>query len=126
MKWLNTIVDEALRQHPEGEIIVESGISPSGSYHMGYLREILTCDAVVIELQRRGRKARHVHFVDDQDGFRKVPAGLPDAYSQYLGKPLCDMPAPDDSGQSYADYCLQPFLNSVTALRRENGCDPKS
>lgn len=116
MRWLDEIVDEAVRRHPEGEVIVESGISPSGSYHMGYLREILTSDAVVLELRRRGRQARHIHFVDDQDGFRKVPAGLPEDYKQYLGKPLCDMPAPDGSEQSYADYCLQPFLESVKTL----------
>ncbi len=83
---------------------------------MGYLREILTSDAVVLELKRRGREARHIHFVDDQDGFRKVPAGLPEDYKQYLGKPLCDMPAPDGSDQSYADYCLLPFLDSVQTL----------
>jgi lysyl-tRNA synthetase class 1 len=116
MQWLNKIIDEAVRRYPDGEIIVESGISPSGSYHIGYLREILTSDAVVIELKRRGLKARHVHFVDDQDGFRKVPAGLPEEYVQYLGRPLCDMPAPDSSSQSYADYCLQPFLDSVRML----------
>lgn len=116
MKWLNDIVDEVNKLYPEGELIVESGISPSGSYHMGYLREILTCEAVLLELKRRGRQAKHIHFVDDQDGFRKVPANLPPEYEKYLGQPLCDMPAPDYSGKSYADYCLEPFLDSVAKL----------
>ncbi|HET9850843.1 MAG TPA: lysine--tRNA ligase [Candidatus Saccharimonadales bacterium] len=116
MQWLNDIVESACRLAPEGEILVESGISPSGSYHMGYLRELLICDAIVIGLEQKGRASRHVHFVDDQDGFRKVPKGLPAAYEKYLGRPLCDMPAPDDSGRSYADYALEPFLDSVKAL----------
>jgi lysyl-tRNA synthetase class 1 len=116
MQWLNHVVDEVVSRHPDGEILIESGISPSGSYHMGYLREILTCDAVLLELRRRGRIARHVHFVDDQDGFRKVPAGVPEDYQKYLGQPLCDMPAPDGSDQSYADYALKPFLDSVKKL----------
>lgn len=116
MKWLNTIVTEIIAQKPEGEVIVESGISPSGSYHMGYLREIIICDAVVLALRARGRDAKHIHFVDDLDGFRKVPANLPEEYSQYLGKPLCDMPAPDGSDVSYADYCLQDFLDNVAKL----------
>ncbi|MBI5906901.1 lysine--tRNA ligase [Candidatus Saccharibacteria bacterium] len=116
MQWLNKIIDEIIARHPQGEIIIESGISPSGSYHMGYLREIITCDAVKLELQRRGHQARHIHFVDDLDGFRKVPAGLPPGYEKYLGKPLCDMPAPDGSGQSYADYALKDFLDSVAKL----------
>ena len=116
MKWLKTIVAQVEELYPEGMVLVESGISPSGSYHMGYLREILTCDAVLLELKRRGRQARHIHFVDDQDGFRKVPANLPPEYEKYLGQPLCDMPAPDGSKQSYADYCLKPFLDSVESL----------
>jgi lysyl-tRNA synthetase class 1 len=116
MQWLNKIVDEIIARRPDGEILIESGISPSGSYHMGYLREIVTCDAIVITLRKRGRQAKHIHFVDDQDGFRKVPQGLPAEYEKYLGQPLCDMPAPDGSDQSYADYALKPFLDSIGAL----------
>src|SRR3954469_14166460 len=100
MQWLKAVLDEAERRSPEGEILVESGISPSGSYHMGYLREIITCDAIVAGLKHRGRQARHIHFVDDQDGFRKVPRGLPEEYSKYLGRPLFDMPAPGNSSGS--------------------------
>lgn len=116
MQWLNKIADDIVSLHPKGEILIESGISPSGTYHMGYLREILTSDAIRLELMSRGRQARHVHFVDDQDGFRKVPANLPPEYEKYLGKPLFDMPAPDGSGKSYADYTLEPFLESVRTL----------
>lgn len=116
MQWLNKIVDELIARKPDGEIIVESGIAPSGSYHMGYLRELLTTDAVVRELKRRGRKAKHVHFVDDFDGFRKVPVNMPEEYSKYLGMPVCDMPAPDGSDRTYADFALQDFLDSANAL----------
>jgi lysyl-tRNA synthetase class 1 len=116
MQWLNKIVDEVITRYPEGEIIVSSGVSPSGTYHMGYLREIIICDAIITELIRRGKQARHLHFVDDQDGFRKVPTGLPSEYERYLGQPLCDMPAPDGSEDSYADYCLRGFLQSIKTL----------
>jgi lysyl-tRNA synthetase class 1 len=116
MQWLNKIVDEAIIRRPEGEIIVSSGISPSGTYHMGYLREIIICDAITAELKHRGKKVRHLHFVDDQDGFRKVPLNLPPEYEKYLGQPLCDMPAPDGSADSYADYCLRGFLESIKTL----------
>lgn len=107
MQWLNQIVDELLARHPDGEIVVSSGVSPSGKYHLGTLREVLTAETIAREVRRRGRQARHIHVVDDLDFIRKVPAGIPESYSQYLGKPLCDIPAPDDSGKSYADYYLQ-------------------
>ena len=118
MNWLNQIVDEAIRQHPEGEIIVSSGVSPSGKYHLGTLREILTAEVVMLELKRRGRQSRHLHIVDDHDVFRKVPVGLPEEYAQYLGKPLCDVPAPVGEG-SYADYYLGDMLTAAKKLHLE-------
>lgn len=116
MQWLNKIVDEALAKHPRGEILVSSGASPSGTYHIGHLREIITCDAIVLELKNRARKARHLHFVDDLDNLRKIPINVPADYEQYLGRSICDIPAPDDSKGSYADYFLDGFLRSAKAL----------
>lgn len=107
MQWLNQIVDELIARNPEGEILVESGSAPSGTYHLGHLREFLTPDAIYVELKRRGRKARHIHFVDDLDALRKVPYNVPAEYEKYLGMPLCDIPAPDGSDRSYADYFLE-------------------
>ena len=36
MRWLSNLVDQIIEQHPEGEILIESGASPSGTYHMGH------------------------------------------------------------------------------------------
>jgi lysyl-tRNA synthetase class 1 len=80
------------------------------AYHVGTLREVLTSDAVLKELKNRGRPAKHIHYVDDMDVFRKVPANVPASYDQYLGKPYFLIPAPDGSDQSYADYFLNDFL----------------
>jgi lysyl-tRNA synthetase class 1 len=77
MQWLNVIVDELVARHPDGEIIVSSGVSPSGTYHLGTLREVLTAEVILREVQRRGRAARHLHIVDDLDNMRKVPAVRP-------------------------------------------------
>jgi lysyl-tRNA synthetase class 1 len=118
MNWLNQIADEAIAQHPQGEIIVSSGVSPSGTYHLGTLREILTAEVVAAELKRRGRTARHLHIVDDLDVFRKVPAGLPETYAQYLGMPLCDVPSPTGEG-SYADYYLNDMIDAAAKLHLE-------
>lgn len=115
MQWLNTIVDDIIARHPDGELVVSSGVSPSGKYHLGTLREILTAEAIAREGRRRGRSVRHIHVVDDLDFIRKVPVGVPESYSQYLGKPLCDVPAPDGSDQSYADY----YLKDLTSASKE-------
>src|SRR3990167_6780213 len=101
MQWLNKIVDGAVSRKPKGEILVESGSAPSGTYHFGHLRELLIADAILLEIQHRGRQARHVHFVDDLDALRKVPVNVPENIAEYIGHPLCDVPAPDGSDRSY-------------------------
>ncbi len=117
MQWLNEIVDELVKRHPEGEILIESGSAPSGTYHFGHLRELMTSDAILLELRRRGLQARHVQFVDDLDALRKVPFNVPAEFEKYLGMPLCDIPAPDGSkDRSYADYFLQGLIDACDAL----------
>ncbi len=119
MQWLNSIVEELINRHPEGEILVSSGVSPSGTYHLGTLREVLTAEVIARELKRRGRQSRHIHVADDLDVFRKVPVGVPEEFEKYLGMPLCDVPAPDGSNQSYADYFLGDLLKASQDLKLE-------
>jgi lysyl-tRNA synthetase class 1 len=116
MQWLNQIVDQLIARHPDGEILIESGSAPSGSYHLGHLRELVTADAVLLEVKRRGRQARHVQFVDDLDGLRKIPINVPAEFEKYLGYPICDVPAPDGSNRSYADYFLQGLVDACATL----------
>ena len=117
MQWLNKIVDEAMSAQPEGEIIVSSGVSPSGTYHLGTLREVLTAEVIMRELKNRGRTSRHLHIVDDLDVFRKVPADVPPEFEKYLGKPLCDIPSPDGRAASYADFFLNDLLEAGQKLK---------
>lgn len=118
MQWLNTIVETLLARHPEGDIVVSSGVSPSGTYHLGTLREVLTAEIIAAEVRRRGRTARHLHIVDDLDVFRKVPANIDMAWEQYLGMPLCDVPSPDGiDDKSYADYFLQDLIEATAMMR---------
>jgi lysyl-tRNA synthetase class 1 len=116
MQWLNKIADELIGRVPEGEILIESGGSPSGAYHLGHMRELVICDAILLELERRGRLARHVYFADDLDALRKVPANIPENYKNYLGMPLCDVPAPDGSAASYADQYLAGLEQACSGL----------
>lgn len=116
MQWLNKIVDEVLAKHPEGEILIESGSSPSGTYHLGHLRELVTCDAILLEIRRRGRDVRHVQFVDDLDAFRKVPVNLPADYEEHLGYPLSDIPAPEGGSGSMADHFLEGLVEACETL----------
>ncbi len=123
MQWLNQLVDEITLRFPEGDILIESGASPSGTYHFGHLREIITSDAIMLELKSRGRQARHIQFVDDLDGLRKIPVNIPADFEQYLGMPLCDIPAPDGSKRSFADYFVDDFIDVAQELGIEMGVE---
>ncbi|MEX2014579.1 MAG: lysine--tRNA ligase [Candidatus Saccharimonadales bacterium] len=115
MNWLKNIVDEVVKLYPKGEILIESGGSPSGEYHLGHMRELVICDAILLELRNRGREARHIYFVDDLDGLRKIPANIPAEYEKYLGRPLCDISSPD-AKLSYADYFIKGLKKGCESL----------
>src|SRR5262249_10482047 len=110
------VVDAVVKAHTEGEILVSSGVSPSGIYHVGTLREVLTAEAIRLELVERGREAKHIHNVDDLDPLRKIPAGVPADFEKYFGMPLCDVPAPDGKAASWADYYFKDFAKSAKTL----------
>jgi lysyl-tRNA synthetase class 1 len=116
MFWLTKLVDEVLQTHKSGEFVISSGVSPSGPYHVGTLREVLTAEAVARELRRRGLKAKHIHVSDDMDVFRKVPMNIAEEYQKYLGKPLCDIPAPGEGASSYADYYLRDLPQAAQGM----------
>lgn len=97
--------------------VVCTGISPSGQFHIGHLREILTGDAVVRALRDRGAPARLLFVVDNLDPLRKVYPFLdPARFTPLIGHSLCEIPAPEGPG-SYGDYFLRPFLGVLEALR---------
>lgn len=125
--WLDRAVAEITKQHPKGEIIVSSGASPSGSYHVGHLREILTADALAWALRQTGRQARHIHFVDDFDVFRKVPAGAGEEFAEQMGKPLYLVSDPSgDCHPNYAEHFLAELLDIFDALGMEKNIQKAS
>jgi lysyl-tRNA synthetase class 1 len=119
MQWLTKIADEVESRNPDGDILVESGGSPSGTYHLGHLRELITADAVLRELKKRGRNASHIYYVDNLDALRKIPVNIPSDYEKYLGQSLCDIPAPNDPSRSYADYFLSDLIEATQVLRMD-------
>src|ERR1700745_1081507 len=97
--WIDRVAAqvEAHVRNTKGEgahIVCASGISPSGSIHLGNLRELMTVHLVRDTLRARGHTVEHIHSWDDFDRFRKVPVGIPDSFAAQIGKPICDIPDP--------------------------------
>lgn len=114
--WLTSVADEIVAANPKGEIIVSSGISPSASYHIGHFREVLTADGLAWAIRKKGRKVRHLHFVDNFDPLRKRYEFLPEEYENYVGWPICLIPAPDGSNKSYATYFSEEFQKQARKM----------
>ncbi len=99
----------------DSEEIIATGISPSGPIHVGNMREILTGDILFKASLRKKKKSRFIYLGDDADPLRKVYPFLPQSYTEYIGKPLYKIPAPDGSFP-YSEYYLTPFIETLGKL----------
>ena len=58
--------------------IISTGITPSGEFHIGHLREILTGDMLTRAAKKAGLDVEFVFIVDSADPLRKVYSFLDD------------------------------------------------
>jgi lysyl-tRNA synthetase class 1 len=83
-----------------------SGITPSGTVHIGNFREIISTELVVRALRDRGKELRFIYSWDDYDVFRKVPVNMPggEELKKYLRFPITMVPDPWGRDSSYARH----------------------
>jgi lysyl-tRNA synthetase class 1 len=83
-----------------------SGITPSGTVHIGNFREIFSVDLVVRALRDRGKEVRFIYSWDDYDVFRSVPQNMPrqEELRSFLRFPITMAPDPWGRDESYARH----------------------
>ncbi len=112
--WADQIADNIIKQKGnKKEYVCASGITPSGTVHIGNFREVITTDLVVRALKDKGKKVRFIYSWDDFDRFRKVPKGVSESYKKYIGMSISDIPSPQNKKLSYAKYFEQEFEKSL-------------
>ncbi|MFJ6571654.1 lysine--tRNA ligase [Streptomyces sp. NPDC091292] len=122
--WVSRFADEVIaesdRRAPGKDVVVASGLSPSGPIHLGNLREVMTPHLVADEIRRRGRTVRHLLSWDDYDRYRKVPVGIPGvdgSWAEHIGKPLTSVPAPEGSPYAnWAEHFKAAMVDALAAL----------
>ena len=67
--------------------VIVSGITPSGEFHIGHLREILTAEMIHRACLDAGLKSKYVFIVDSMDPLRRVYDFLSPEYERYIGVP---------------------------------------
>ena len=105
--WADQTAEKIIRERGDLDVYTcASGITPSGTVHIGNFREIISVDLVVRALRDRGKKVRFIYSWDDYDVFRKVPQNMPKAnqLADYLRFPITMVPDPFDRDDSYARH----------------------
>lgn len=103
--WADINADKIIREKGKKDhYTCASGITPSGTVHIGNFREIISVDLVVRALRDRGEKVRFIYSWDDYDVFRKVPKNMPkqELLETYLRKPITLVPDVLGDSESYA------------------------
>ena len=103
--WADQMAERIIREKGEKPLYTcASGITPSGTVHIGNFREIITVDLVVRALRERGKNVRFIYSWDDYDVFRKVPKNMkdPELLASYLRKPITLVPDTSGVAENYA------------------------
>lgn len=100
-----------------GPQIINDSKTPSGPVHVGALRGVLIHDAVYRALAERGIPAEFRYGIDDYDALDELPPAYREHSQRYLGMPLCNVPAPDESAApNIAEFYISPFLDVLAEL----------
>jgi lysyl-tRNA synthetase class 1 len=105
--WADQTADKIIQEKGEREFYTcASGITPSGTVHVGNFREMISVDLVVRALRDRGKKVRFIYSWDDYDVFRKVPLNMPEQemLEKHLRFPITLVPDPWKRDSSYARH----------------------
>src|SRR3569623_42265 len=120
--WPYEEARKLLRRWPDGKpagqpVIFETGYGPSGLPHIGTFNEVARTSFVRHAYEElSAAPTRLIAFSDDMDGLRKVPDNVPNQamLTEYLGKPLTQIPDPFGTHESFAHHnnaMLRSFLD---------------
>jgi lysyl-tRNA synthetase class 1 len=95
MFWVDEIVEDIIKKIPKDSYLVTDWMTTSGHAHVGSLRGVIVHDLVRRGLVENGKIAEFQWGFDDFDPMDGLPSYLDESWLQYMGKPLCNIPAPD-------------------------------
>lgn len=110
--WYDNVIETL-----SGPQLINDSKTPSGRVHVGSLRGVLIHDALLRVLKDHGFATRYTYGIDDYDPLDGLPADAGPAIRQYMGFPLCNIPAPEGStATDLADHYITEFLGIFSEL----------
>ena len=107
---------EDIAARVEGAQIINDSKTPSGRVHVGALRGVLIHDALFKTLKEKGTDVRYLYGVDDYDPVDEIPKGEDEHFGQYIGRPLCETPAPGGAPGDMAEFYMKEFWEVFAEL----------
>lgn len=99
-----------------GPQVINDSKTPSGRVHVGALRGVLIHDAIHRTLRDKGMDVRYLFGVDDFDPVDEIPKGEDEHFGKYIGRPLCNTPAPCGAEGDMAEHYIREFFEIFDEL----------
>lgn len=122
MFWAEEFAEKLINERKDkNSFLLAAGISPSGTVHIGNLRDIMTVYFVAQALRKKGKKAELLFSWDAYDRFRKVPKNIPESrqeeFQNYVGMPYSLIPNPFCGTLSFAKHFEKEFEDALKLVK---------
>ncbi|MFX0067543.1 MAG: lysine--tRNA ligase [Candidatus Hodarchaeota archaeon] len=118
--WLEEISQKLIDRKAD-PVVLNTGKSTSGEFHIGIFRELLICDSLGRLLTKRDTNWDFYLIMDDFDAAKRFPSYIPKEFAKYIGIPFSNIPCPDNDCESYAYHYAMNLINTFD----DYGIDPK-
>jgi lysyl-tRNA synthetase class 1 len=121
MFWADSIAEMNKQRYREKiltgvPLVIRDEKTCSGRVHVGSLRGVAIHGILHDILSQRDTKSQFLFEINDFDPMDDCPPQLEATHKQYMGKPLCMVPAPDGSAKNFAEFYAEEFMNVIQKL----------
>ncbi len=115
MFWADRIAEEIEKKFGKAKsVLIRDEKTVSGRVHVGSMRGVAIHGAVHEALADKGVKNTFKYELNDFDVFDGIPDYLPrEQFEKYLGMMLRDVPSPEPSAKSFAEYFGNEFRKVI-------------
>lgn len=114
MYWADKLIQNLDRNKKHR---VDDGSTPSGHYHVGSLRAVLTHGLVYEAMKHADFNVDFTYFFNDMDPMDGLPVYLGEkVYEEHMGRPLYRIPAPDGKSESFARQYADEYIESFQQM----------
>jgi len=116
MFWADEIVEDILKKTKRDSYLITDWTTPSGQAHIGSLRGVIIHDLVRRGLEEKDKKVTFQYGFDDFDPMDGLPIYVDKNWLEHMGKPLCNVSAPDGKSRNFAAQYSQEFEEVFNGL----------